>query len=187
MNCIKLQTTRFELWSFLNLWVFGGLYVDLNMVPTAFDRTNTILPNEDGFFFIDPETKMLSTKIMAVSPRHPILFFAIQRMLNDVLTSTQQSSNNHTVGSIALAQAFQTFRTDGGNAVAEGLYEGVLKRSIRIVGYLGRKPSLVSPVFSSRSELDKEYREMGVSIMEDTGETTNCFHELYRKTHRNVK
>ena len=62
----------------------GGLYIDLNQYPTNFNET-TIRFSDDGFFLLDSEAKWLTTKIMAVSPRHPLMYYAVQHSINNLL------------------------------------------------------------------------------------------------------
>lgn len=135
---LRYHSLRIELWKFLSLWIFGGLYVDLEFVPIKFDAT-TIKGRDDGYLLIDPETNMLSTKMMAVSPRHPIMYYAVQQLLLKLLmeessltpsitagntstnsTTTATSSSSKTEhgmaqfsGSSVLSHAFRIFQQEG--------------------------------------------------------------------------
>ena len=118
----------------------------------------TIKKNDDGFFLIDSTTGMLSTKMMAVSPRHPIMYYAVQHLLLDMLmeessssflssvgtatiihnnTTNSKNHSNAITGSFILSRAFRTFQEgqeegDNGN-LSPGVFHGVMNRTIRVV------------------------------------------------------
>ena len=108
-HCVDTHSSlRYDLWTFLLLWKFGGLYVHFDYSVGSFD-TSTISKDHDGFFFIDPETNGLSTKVFAVSKNHPLMYYTIQRMIGNILSSNN-TINNQFTGASALTQAFHDFR-----------------------------------------------------------------------------
>ena len=86
----------------------------------------TINNDDDGLFVIDYDTGMLNPSIMAVSPYHPIMYYAIQHLIlyamttnpmgyssSSSLVSTSNFNNNddtNRIGSFALNQAFYSFQ-----------------------------------------------------------------------------
>jgi len=203
-NNQHIYPLRIELWKFLNLWVFGGLYVDLGLLPMKFTPT-TIKNDDDGLFVIDSDTGLLSTTIMAVSPHHPIIFYAVQHLISNIMmvesssSSLPSSNNNSMTGSFVLNQAFHTFQQNqqkGQHKVqgdlsflSPGLFHGAMNRSIRVVAdglnNEDSKLALVMPIFSSQQEKQIEFQKMG--IIRAANETTSnnerrafsCLHVLY--------
>ena len=73
------------------------MYADIDFLPHKFSLV-TISPSDDAFLVIDSDTNMLSTKLMAVSPRHPIMYYAVQQMLMSMLMEESPSSLVNTAG-----------------------------------------------------------------------------------------
>jgi hypothetical protein len=173
-----------DLWAFLTLWVFGGVYVDLNYSPVGF-TTSTIPSTDDGIFFVDPVTQQLSTDVMAASPRHPIFFYAIHHLLDQLVYGRMGAFN--ITGQSALFQAFQDFQGTGPDKATllnKGIYQGPNQRSVRVVGDL-QSEGLVKTVFPSKDDLVKEYADMGsVLPMETTtiSHTGDCLMQMFRRT-----
>ena len=61
-------TLKADLWRYLVLWEYGGVYADLDTKPNKFNAT-TISADDDGFFIVE-QYHLLSQYFMAVSPRH---------------------------------------------------------------------------------------------------------------------
>lgn len=187
-KCLRLHHTKIELWTFVNLWVYGGLYANLNLYPLRFNAS-TILSTDDGFFLTYPKTGKLSTNVMAVSPRHPLIFFAVQRMLDNILHSDRSGMifASNITGARALSQALHDFQRGQlrssdirFDAVIDGIVHGPFRRSIRVAGPLNGTDELVSPIFISRVRKEREYHRMGANFTElhDIG-SANCLHALH--------
>ena len=186
-NCATTHQLKLDLWRFLVLWVYGGLVPDLNTFPKNF-HGNTILPNDDGFFLIDSETIGLSTKVIAVSPRHPFIYYTMQHTLANILKLGNISSNSET--SIvtgpngALTQALFSFRgfgqnrTDGSFRQTVGTVDGLQNRSLRIVG---GSEEYFDPIFISEQGKKKELLKMGVEMTASESRHLNCFDAIYKK------
>jgi hypothetical protein len=188
-HCLnKNSSLRQDLWSFLLLWEFGGLYVHFDYSIGSFD-TSTISNNFDGFFFIDPETNELSTKVFAVSKNHPLMYHAIQRMIGNILSP--KDINNKYTGVSALNQAFHDFwkGSKGQNdseVIDTGHYVGAMERSIDVIDYLGFNQYLLIPTHRDQSATKADLEDIGSLIhpyndTEEYSSIKNCFRELYRK------
>jgi len=146
---------KVELWKFLTLWIFGGIYVDTDFLPTDLTQ-RAINKYDDGFLLLDLDTQMLSTKLMAVSPRHPIMFYAVHQMLLSMLlreSSLIVDGNTPTItmeketistkyengisGSSILNQAFHMFREGYGikdeRMLAPGVFHGAMNRTVNVI------------------------------------------------------
>jgi len=141
-HCALYGTLRADLWRYLVLWKYGGIYADLDTVPTNFTPA-LILPEDDAFFVVE-YYHLLSQYFMAISPRHPLVHYALHMALANVLTAEDTGEVNaaYETGPHALHMAFQQFRRDVGASVRSstshpivaGRYSGSMNRSVTVVG-----------------------------------------------------
>ena len=69
LKCIQGKgTLKADLWRYLILWEYGGIYADLDTKPNTFNTT-TITADDDAFFVVE-HYHLLSQYFMAASPRH---------------------------------------------------------------------------------------------------------------------
>ena len=144
-HCLIHGTLKADLWRYLVLWVYGGIYVDLDAAPHAFEPETTIGPNDDALFVVE-QFHLLSQYFMAVTPRHPLMWYAIQRALQNLwdLPDTGKVSAAMVTGPHTLHQAYMDFRGDAGQWVdpAEpgykpvwaGRFVGSLNYTITVIG-----------------------------------------------------
>lgn len=151
VHCIRSPTLKADLWRYLVLWDYGGVYVDLDSIPTDLQRNpmSTIQPEDEGFFVVD-HYHYLSQYFMALSPRHPLMFYTIQASLANVLLAGDTGSINpaRTTGPAALHRGLQSFVLDAGmdlpdaltavkqqqrGPIVGGTYKGTNGLSIRVV------------------------------------------------------
>lgn len=78
-NCLMHGTVTADLWRYLVLWVYGGIYADIDAVPARF-ASDTLSIQDDAFFVVE-QYHLLSQYFMALSPRHPLMYYAIQKCL----------------------------------------------------------------------------------------------------------
>ena len=171
-----------------------------------FNRT-TIDTNDDGFFLIDPDTQMLSTKLMAVSPRHPIMYYAIHQLLLHILleesssselvpvgttpTIARNSTENSTEyeggisGSSILTQAFRMFQegydVEGGSSsiVPRGVFQGVMNRTVRIVASGGLNLKYHSKTTDDNNgREDEQENDLVISIFKSEKEKDDEYRKM---------
>lgn len=170
--------------------------MDLGFLPKKFS-THTIQKDDDAYLLIDPKTGMLSTKMMAVSPRHPIMYYAVHYILQNILmgelSSLMSASGrmrmtriSNKIGSSVLSNAFRIFLGDqdqNGHVLAPGIVHGTSNRTIRLVAGDGidvgsGENGLVASIFSSEEEKEAEYQKLGFPVFPDDAEedTTTELH-----------
>lgn len=73
-----------DIWRVLLLWEYGGIYTDMDtgIKEGGFNGT-TITAEMDGFFVQTPLGKP-SQWFMAVSPRHPLMYLAMNRIIRNI-------------------------------------------------------------------------------------------------------
>ncbi|KAG7370924.1 hypothetical protein IV203_019494 [Nitzschia inconspicua] len=162
-----------DLSTFLTLWTYGGVYADLNYSPNSFSPSTIHPTQDDAILFVDPESKLFSTMVVGASPRHPIMYFAIERILDHIVFG---GSSNYT-GSMALYQAFEEFRQREGvqhpDELRRETYKGTTGRTVRVMGSVRGPSALAQPILSTKEELAKEFAAMGTGIPEDMGSLNN--------------
>jgi hypothetical protein len=152
-----------DLWAFLTMWVFGGIYADLNSFPEHFSEW-TIQQDDDAVLWLDSKTDQVTTHVMAATPRHPIMYYAVERILDHIVFG---SGGNNFTGSMALQQACRDFqqqpggKLDNSGKIYEGAYIGANKRKMHIRGV---ESGLIKPVFEFEEDLAKEYAAMGSAL-----------------------
>ena len=195
-DCLSSRKAKIVFWKYLVLWAYGGIYVDINMVRTLNLSADTITFEDDGFFLLDQENQLLSSKFMAVSPRHPLMYYALRKALNlssraDNLSSVMSARNLEVS---ALKEALFDFywkkeckaqddHTKSKSCVVDWkpkLYKGVDERTIRVAGdfegYVGR-------VFKYDIGKGHEYTKMGMSGTTSSDHwNSSCFRDVLQES-----
>lgn len=185
-HCLVHGTLRADLWRYLVLWEYGGLYADVDAVPASF--TPEWLEASDAFFVVE-QYHLLSQYFIAVTPKHPLMWYAIQVSLSNLwkLSDTGGVAAAITTGPHALHQAFILFAKDGGLAidparpgekpVKAGTYLGTQGRSVTAVGVAEQQNEIVDrDVLGNLKKL--EYSRLNMTFHQDDKKKllgTACF------------
>eukprot|EP00573_Skeletonema_grethae_P001616 CAMPEP_0201690590 /NCGR_PEP_ID=MMETSP0578-20130828/4006_1 /ASSEMBLY_ACC=CAM_ASM_000663 /TAXON_ID=267565 /ORGANISM="Skeletonema grethea, Strain CCMP 1804" /LENGTH=410 /DNA_ID=CAMNT_0048175631 /DNA_START=27 /DNA_END=1259 /DNA_ORIENTATION=+ len=191
MSCITAGASKADVWRYLMIWEYGGIYSDMDSAPNKFD-VDTITPDDDAWFPLE----MLGIPAQywfAASPRHPIMYMSAKSALGAVAWRPDISSNNaaKTTGPGALKTAFVYFQRLVGDEstgyVNEGLYRGVQNRTVKVVGtkensnewiqregVRGKKGNYHQMGMTHFHETRGKFREM------HSGETVGCLMQRYR-------
>lgn len=171
-HCVKNPTIKADLWRYLVLWVYGGIYADLDTAPAKLNAT-TIQDDDDGFFVVE-QYHILSQWFMALSPKHPLMYYAIQSTLQNLMESddTLKSGAHLRSGPHALHSAFVTFRRDvnvlvdpigtGYKPVKSGKFVGTQNRSITVVGHGENENEYVQRMAIDAITRTRDYKRMGM-------------------------
>jgi mannosyltransferase OCH1-like enzyme len=113
-HCTVSKTTLSDIWRYILLWEFGGIYVDLDSAPRSFNASS--IHAEDDAYFVLEVFHILSQYFMASAPRHPILWYAINIALDNMLhvADTGKVMVAFMTGPHAVHEAFTRFLQDGG-------------------------------------------------------------------------
>lgn len=176
-RCLQHGTLRADLWRYLVLWVYGGIYADVDSAPAAFDPYASISDNDDALFVVE-QYHLLSQWFMAVSPRHPLMFYAIQISLWNLLAAPDTGSISAAMytGPHALHAAYIQFRKDAGamvdtatkgnKPVWSGHFVGTFNRSVTVLGEASNQNKYVNrDVLGGKKK--RQYEKMGMRHFQD--------------------
>jgi len=200
-HCLLHGTLQADLWRYLVLWLYGGVYADLDAVPgEKFVEAKKLFETADALFVVE-QYHMLSQWFMAVSPRHPLMFYAIQISLTNLSQAPDTGTVNAAfiTGPHALHEAFRRFRRDAGGHVLEasqgnqpvqaGHFSGTDNRTVTAVGVAAKQDQYVlRDVLGAHKR--NEYRKMGMRHFQDDLEHPSgksCLLSLYEAHLSTVK
>ncbi|CAB9515463.1 glycosyltransferase [Seminavis robusta] len=72
-----------DLWRYLALYEYGGIYTDMDNHPNTLFNAGTIQPETDAYF-LQEGGGFLSQYFFAVSPRHPLMFLAVHDVMREM-------------------------------------------------------------------------------------------------------
>ncbi|GAX09774.1 hypothetical protein FisN_11Lh252 [Fistulifera solaris] len=174
-HCLVHGTVRADLWRYLILWEYGGVYADVDAVPASF--TPDWLKDNDAFFVVE-QYHLLSQYFIAVTPRHPLMWYAIQVALSNLwkLSDTGGVAAAVTTGPHALHQAFTLFAKDGGlvieparpgeKPVKAGTYVGTQGRSVTAMGVAERQNEIIDRDVLGNFK-KREYSRLNMTFHQD--------------------
>lgn len=187
------------------LFALVCVLIDIDNAPGALWNSSTIAMEDDAFFVIE-KLGVLSQYFMALSPRHPLMYFAIHVSLHRLLNLDHVGKQNIPVvtGPGALKVAFkyfmrtqevleeedrQTFKKNNPNAtrhgrVKAGTYVGVGGRSVRVAGTKNTGSKLV--VRGSVDGKSSGYEQMGMRHFSSIAKkkfNESCLVHLYNLQH----
>jgi mannosyltransferase OCH1-like enzyme len=173
--CVVSKTVMADIWRYIALWEFGGIYTDIDTVPVAFNAT-TLHPLNDDAYFVVESSHTLSQYFMVASPRHPLMKYAANIAIQGVLYAKDIGQLNAAIktGPGALHQAFRQFLLDQGirrkkeKPVTAGAYVGTYNRMISVEGRADDSNSIVFRDTFQKIKKRHEYRAMGMVHYQDT-------------------
>jgi hypothetical protein len=138
MACVSAGAAKADIWRYLMIWEYGGIYSDFDSAPNKFN-VDTITNDDDAWFPLE-KLGIPAQYWFAASPRHPIMYFSAKQALRSLSWRTDIGSNNaaKTTGPNAFKIGFIYFQRLVGNPstgyVTEGLYHGIQNRTVKVVG-----------------------------------------------------
>jgi hypothetical protein len=207
LSCIQSPTLRADLWRYLLLWEYGGIYADLDTIPQSnVSLVELMRANDRGFFVVD-HYHYLSQYFMCIAPRHPLMYYTIQAALSNVLLARDTGSINpaRTTGPVALHRGLQVLLRDGHQIdlpdslpnegsqkqlgpVEPGIYVGASDRdSIRVVGTHDNE--VIQREGLKRGEKILAYKKMEMQHFSKSrlSTKTSCLALLYHASNQGTK
>ena len=178
-KCIATKgTLQADLWRYLILYEYGGIYVDIDSSPNEFNET-TIEPNDQGFFVVE-QYHLLSQYFMAMAPKHPLMYYTIHSALLQIsqVQDTGTIPAALTTGPHALHAGFIQYRKDigiqvpyfaiGKKCVWRQVFAGTRNTTIRVEGVGEDENQFVIREKIRRSEKRLQYEVLGMKhFLED--------------------
>jgi mannosyltransferase OCH1-like enzyme len=180
-HCLLHGTVKADLWRYLILWTYGGIYADIDTIPNQdkFNATDIVMNHHDAYFVVE-QYHMLSQWFIAVSPRHPLMYYAVQQSLSNLfrLIDTGSIAASIVTGPHALHAAYAQFRNDAGPAkdmetitprkkpIRAGQYVGAYNRTVTVVGSAEHENEyVIRDVLGVLKQ--REYKKMGMRHFQD--------------------
>ena len=179
-HCLVHGTLRADLWRYVVLYVYGGIYADLDSVPTPNQQqqqqlsTMLLWQNNSGGVFVLEQYHMLSQYFMALPPRHPLMWYAIYVSLQalSLMSDTGSASAAMVTGPHALHKALREFCKDAGRfigvagvgrkPVQAGMYKGTSNYTITVYGNASHQNEFVQRDAFAAVEKRESYQQMGM-------------------------
>jgi hypothetical protein len=177
-HCLLHGTLKADLWRYLVLWVYGGVYTDLDTAPHAWKADDSIRPADEAFFVVE-QFHMLSQYFMAATPRHPLMWYAIQHALQNLwdMPDTGKAAASMLTGPHALHWAYMNFRRDAGaiidpagtgfKPVWAGRFLGSQNYSVTVVGVGENENEYVHRDLLGIHEKRASYQQMHMRHFQD--------------------
>jgi mannosyltransferase OCH1-like enzyme len=177
-----------DLWRYLLLWEYGGIYTDIDNAPGRFWNSSTIQLDDDAFFVVE-KVGVLSQFFMAASPKHPLMYLAVHTTLHRLLDLEHAGKQYipQMTGPGALKVAFKYFMRTGKEdhdygRVRKGKYVGVGGRSVTVAGSKVTSWQIVNRGSVSGNAKIGGYKKMGMRHFSDIAKkkfNESCFVHLY--------
>ncbi|CAJ1932754.1 unnamed protein product [Cylindrotheca closterium] len=188
-NCLLyLPPVEKNLWSYLVLWVYGGVVADVNSMPDNF-HFQTLQKDDDAIFIFDAASQRMNTTFMASSPKHPVMYYAIQHTLLRILTAENIASPDlvYQTGPEALQKALEQFSREDDeeqdwSRSLPRMVKGVEDQEGRSAKVISSEEKYATPIFISPAGKVKEFGKMGVQvdvIQPVRGPAGGCFSQMH--------
>eukprot|EP00928_Gymnodinium_smaydae_P078860 TRINITY_DN62922_c0_g1_i1.p1 TRINITY_DN62922_c0_g1~~TRINITY_DN62922_c0_g1_i1.p1 ORF type:complete len:408 (-),score=37.33 TRINITY_DN62922_c0_g1_i1:16-1239(-) len=166
LKCVTSGATKSDLWRYLVLYLYGGIYTDIDNSPVLLNAS-TISRDDDSFFLIE-QLGILSQYFFASSPKHPLMRLCLENALHRLRSTSNvmQNSPAKTTGPGALKVAFIDFLNGTTTGyIPAGLYYGLGDFNKHSVTAFGTKENSVKYVHRSGlrpNEKKKYYDALGM-------------------------
>ncbi len=187
LSCIDSGAGKADLWRYLVLWEYGGIYTDLDNAPGPGLLNGTIITDDVDSFFEQEVSGHPSQYFMAASPHHPVMYFmvttAIERLLGVISVSDQYVPivTGPEAAKKAVVKAF-------GKAYPQrGHYVGVYNRTMTVVGSreLARSGMYLKRDTFGGEDKGNEYGLMNMTHYDHRKELPQKQHTCFSEIHDN--
>jgi hypothetical protein len=188
LQCTSKGTVEADLWRYLVLYEYGGVYADIDAAPTGFHVE--LLQDQQAFFVVD-KYNMMSEYFLAATPKHPLLYYTIHHALQRLLTEKDTGTTypGRITGPHALLAGFRSFQNDVGSEVGiagdrpikAGVYHGKHNWTVTIAGSPSEETEYVDRQAITLTQKLAGYKRMGIKYYLDDMEPTNqsCLNAIY--------
>lgn len=194
LQCTSKGTVEADLWRYLVLYEYGGIYADIDAAPSLTDGgfNVSLLAGQQALFVVD-KYNMMSEFFLAATPKHPLLFYTIHHALQRLLTEKDTGTTypGRITGPHALLAGFKAFQSEVGLEVGTaaerpakaGVYRGKHNWTVTIIGTELNEIEFVTRQAITNSQKLADYKTMGIKYYLDDMEPTNqsCLNAVYER------
>ena len=170
LMCVTNGATKADLWRYLALYTYGGVYTDVDDTPVGFNE-NTIQPDDDSWFPIEG-LGIVAQFFFASSPGHPVMKYAIDFGIQNLRNIVNVMRNNpaRNTGPGALKNAFILLMNGTSNGYIDaGLFEGILSpRNMTVVGSKSNSAEYVNRQGLNAGDKAAYYKALGIEHFHQT-------------------
>jgi len=136
--CISNGATMADMWRYVLLYHYGGIYTDLDNSPGKKFSPDLITPKTDSYYFVE-QVGVMSQFWMSSSQHHPLLLHVLQKCVQKLMPQRNVMINNapKTTGPGALKGGMIMFQNASGVNSNGYLPKGVYSGGIYDGGYVG--------------------------------------------------
>jgi len=169
LMCVTNGATKADLWRYLVLFQYGGVYTDVDNSPVGING-DSIKPDDDSFFVIE-SLGIVSQFFLASSPGHPMMEFAINNGVGNIRNTVNVMRNNpaRNTGPGALKNAFiQLMNGTSDGYIDAGLYRGLSSpRNVTVVGDKSNAHEYVNRQGLNSRDKAAYYKALGIEHFHD--------------------
>lgn len=169
LKCVTNGATKSDLWRYLVLYLYGGIYTDIDNTPTGFNADS--ISDEDDSFFVIESLGIMSQFFIASSARHPVMKLSLESGLNSLRGTVNVMRNNpaRTTGPAALKKGFIQFMNGTSTGYIDaGTYTGLSNRSVTAIGEKSNPKQYIDRGGLGSDSKRAYYDAMGMQHFHDT-------------------
>ncbi|KAL7477363.1 hypothetical protein ACHAW6_003173 [Cyclotella cf. meneghiniana] len=163
LRCVTNGATKSDLWRYLVLYTYGGIYTDIDNSPLKFNG-HTIFATDDSFFVIEM-LGIMGQYFIASSPGHPLMKLSLETGMDSLRKIPNVMRNNPaiTTGPNALKVGFIRFMKGTSDGyIRAGIYVGIENRSVTVVGDKDRSREYIQRSGLGELQKIKYYKILGI-------------------------
>ena len=168
MKCLISGAAKADLWRYLVLWEYGGIYSDIDTAPGPRFNETTIRNFDDSWFVVE-RLGVLSQYFMSASAKHPLMYMTVHATLLRLmgLESVLNQYVPYITGPGALKMGMILFMDvrplDAGpfQRVPRGFYTGINNRTVTVRGSKQTSQHYIQRTAVNGFQKKKGYAQMG--------------------------
>ena len=152
-----------DLWRYLVLWEYGGVYIDIDNMPGKHFLNATVIEDDMDAFLEVERGRFPSQYFMSASPHHPITFFAVQLTIDRLFCVDNIVEQNVPV-------------VTGPGALKTGVLLAIGNGYPQMGTHVGMENRTLTMVNTSRPKHRKQYIFRGVVVSRSNTDVMNMTH-----------
>eukprot|EP00525_Craspedostauros_australis_P001613 CAMPEP_0198110242 /NCGR_PEP_ID=MMETSP1442-20131203/2266_1 /TAXON_ID= /ORGANISM="Craspedostauros australis, Strain CCMP3328" /LENGTH=397 /DNA_ID=CAMNT_0043766207 /DNA_START=34 /DNA_END=1227 /DNA_ORIENTATION=- len=163
-ECLISGAAKTDLWRYLVLYEYGGIYSDMDSAPGPRFTTDAAIQPDDDAYIVVEGGGFPAQYFIAASPKHPLMFYAVHRVylrLFDVNNVLRQRIPVVTGPGALKTAAIDFMKDEKFGYPEEGLYNDTGGRQVRVWG-----TRATNNEFIVRNAVRSRYKRNGWAAMD---------------------